>query len=439
MERVTPTAALLVVVLLVGVVGSGLGAVDTEARRTVMVLVETDLPASHFAGLYERTGVVLTSEEAFVAVNRSLWIFRATSEQYSLLRERLAAARSLSVIATSSRSDDEVGASYSTALWNLDRIDQRTNAYDSRYEPGAGYTGANTHLYVLDSGVVPNSTELGGRVALEWTAFGGQYADDNNHGSHVAGVAAGTGHGVAKLALVHSYKVLNSAGTGTLSRLAQALMHLRGSVLRPAVVNLSLAYSGFDAVIDALLTELITMGVTVVAAGGNGGRDACSTYPCVTSGVICVGATTRYDQRASFSNYGPCVDVWAPGSQIRSIGMDGAELLMSGTSMATPHVSAACLLYLQANPQAAPSQVAAALIAVSTKNQLHAATLGARSPNRLLYVVWGSTPVVGSPSSSLNPSTSSGKPLHSRATGEIAPPTYVVLILMVLMLRATCL
>ena len=356
-----------------------------------MMLVDTTLSASHFAERYQPTGAVLISEEAFPDVGRSLWTFTANIPQFSLLRASFIGARDASVLATSSRADDETMIAYSTNLWNLDRIDQLTDNYNFQYNPGP-YTGADTHLYVMDTGVVPNSPEFGGRVSLDYTAVGSQFADDNNHGSHVSGIAASSTYGVAKQANIHSYKILSSTGSGTLSWLAQGLVHLRGNLQSPAVINLSLTYAGYDAVIDALLTELIALGVHVVAAGGNSGVDACSTYPCITSGVVCVGSTTKVDQRSSFSNYGTCIDIFAPGSLIISIDKNGNALTLSGTSMAAPHVAAAILLYLQANPYATPAQVVSALLSIASQNQLLVTTLGARSPNKMLYVVWGSVP-----------------------------------------------
>lgn len=362
--------------------------------RSVLVLVETALPAEAFRYRYERTGAVLLSETAFPNVSRAIWEFSANIQQFSLLRASLAGVAGASVVATSSRGDEPVVASsYSTSLWNLDRLDQTGTNYDQRYDPGPGYTGAGVNTYVLDTGVVPNHPDLSGRVVLEYSAYAPQYADDNGHGSHVSGTIAGTTYGVAKQATIRSYKILDGRGGGTIRNLANALTHLRANVRMPAVINLSLTYSGYDSVVDALLQELLSMGVHVFAAAGNRNIDACSTYPCITSGVVCMGATTRLDQRSSFSNFGACVDLFGPGSDITSISRDGVgTALMSGTSMSSPHGAGVAALALQVNPHLTPAQLARMLIDNSIKNQLLSTTLGARSNNRMLYAVWGSQP-----------------------------------------------
>lgn len=363
--------------------------------RSVLVLVETALPAEAFRYRYERTGAVLLAETAFPNVSRAIWEFSANLQQFSLLRASLAGVAGASVVATSSRGDEPVVASssYSTSLWNLDRLDQTGTNYDQRYDPGPGYTGAGVNAYVLDTGVVPNHPDLAGRVVLEYSAYAPQYADDNGHGSHVSGTIAGTTYGVAKRATIRSYKILDGRGGGTIRNLANALTHLRANVRMPAVINLSLTYSGYDSVVDALLQELLSMGVHVFAAAGNRNNDACSTYPCITSGVVCMGATTRLDQRSSFSNFGTCVDLFGPGSDITSISRDGVGTArMSGTSMSSPHGVGVAALALQANPHLTPAQLAGMLIYNSIKNQLLSTTLGARSNNRMLYAVWGSQP-----------------------------------------------
>lgn len=386
-----------VLVMVVGIVCGQTPGEDASPYgppQTVMMLVETTQPAFNFARHYHQAGAVLVAEDRFPNISRALWHFTANIPQFSLLRASFANAEGASVIATSSRADDEIQAAYATTLWNLDRIDQVTNNYDFQYDPGNGYTGEGVNAYVLDTGVVPDHPDMGGRVSLDFSAYPPQYADDNGHGSHVAGIIGGTTYGVAKKARVRSYKVLRgSTGTGTLAALASALVHIRANVMRPAVINLSLTYDGYDSVVDALLTELLGLGITIVAAAGNSGVDACKVYPCITSGVLCVGATTRSDQRSSFSNYGACVDNFAPGSDIVSLNKDGVGTNnMYGTSMSAPHETGVAILYLQANPYALPAAVANAIIGNTIQGQLLATSLGARSPNRMLFAVWGVIP-----------------------------------------------
>lgn len=398
--RSVPRILLLLVPLLLNCVlaqNAGMDASPYGAPRRVLVLVDTTLPAVSFRHRYEQAGVVLVSETAFPNISRALWEFSANLQQFSLLRASLASISGASVLATSSRGEDTIAAAYSTTLWNLDRVDQVRNNYDNQYNPGAGYTGAGVNAYVLDTGVVPNHPDLAGRVTLEYSSYAPQYADDNGHGSHVAGTIAGTTYGVAKLATIRSYKILSSRGAGTIRNLADALAFLRGNVIKPAIINLSLTYSGYDAVVDALISELLAMGVHLFSAAGNANVDACATYPCITSGVICMGATTRLDQRSSFSNYGACVDLFGPGSSILSINKNGVgTALMDGTSMSSPHGVGVAALALQANPFLTPSQLANLMIDNSIKNQLLATTLGARSNNRMLYAVWGVQPTTTS-------------------------------------------
>ncbi len=358
-----------------------------------MLLVETLLPVTSFAAQIQRSGAVLVSANHYPNVGLALWQFEANKAQLAALRAALASAPGLSIVASSTRAAEPAYHAYATTLWNLDTIDQTTDALNGIYDPGAGYTGAGVHAYIVDTGINPDHPDVAGRVHLDWTAYGTQLADDNGHGSNVAGIVGGTTYGVAKLVTLHSLKALGADGSGTLGDLAAALAYLLAHLQLPAVINLSLTYANYDPVIDALLTSLIIARAVITAASGNIAANACATYPCVTAGVLCVGATTIVDQRAFFSNYGSCVDIWAPGVDIVSMGATGASTTtMSGTSQAAPHVAGVAALYLTANPTAAAPTVARAVVNRATPNRLDAASLGAGSPNDFLYAVWSTVP-----------------------------------------------
>ena len=212
----------------------------------------------------------------------------------------------------------------------------------------------------------------------------GQFVDCDGHGTHVAGLIAGQRYGVAKQARVRSYRALDCTGSGQLSDLASALLAVAAAVptARSSVVNLSLEYLSDDPTIDAIVALLQQDGVTVVAAAGNDGQSACSN-PSIDSGVVAVGASTAFDAVASYSDFGTCVDVFAPGDQLLSDWLGGGTRVLSGTSMACGVVTGAVALYLQSAPSATPAQVLSHLQSTATVGALSNA--GAIQ-NRLLYV-----------------------------------------------------
>ena len=279
----------------------------------------------------------------------------------------------------------------SGAPWGLDRIDQTALPLDGQYTSDTN--GAGVRVYIVDSGVRSDHQDFGGRVVTGYSlvADGRGTQDCSGHGTHVAGIAAGAVSGVAKGATIVPVRVLGCDGVGTTSSLVQALAWIRADRAgRPAVVNLSLSGPASDA-IDSAVSALVQDGVPVVAAAGNGdGRgvalDACTRSPGRESRTITVGATSRYDTRSSFSNFGSCVDLFAPGQEISSAsaGSTTGVAMMSGTSMAAPHVSGAIARLLQANPGASAGHVEDLLE--------HAAVAGAvldagpGSPNLLLHL-----------------------------------------------------
>ncbi|MDP9390772.1 MAG: S8 family peptidase [Actinomycetota bacterium] len=279
-------------------------------------------------------------------------------------------------------------ASQTSATWGLDRIDQRTRTLNRTYNYPA--TGSGVRAYVVDSGVAVHD-EFDQR-ADGYDVFGAPgngWTDCNGHGTHVAGTVAGNLYGAAKGATVVPVRVLDCAGSGSLSGVIAGLDWIvKDHVSGPAVANLSLG-GGRNSTLDSAVGKVISDGVTVAVAAGNSNIDACNTSPARVSGALTTGATDSTDRRASFSNYGSCLDLFAPGVAITSAwsapGSTAATSTISGTSMASPHVAGAAAVLLEQRPTLSPSAVATELVRASTKKVV--SSKGSSSPNRLLAVV----------------------------------------------------
>jgi subtilisin family serine protease len=277
-------------------------------------------------------------------------------------------------------------ATQTGATWGLDRIDQRDLPLDSTYT--YNYTAAGVKAYIIDTGILASHSEFGGRVIAGYTAIsdGNGTTDCNGHGTHVSGTVGGATYGVAKSVTLVPVRVLDCSGSGTTSGVIAGVDwvtsdHAAGT---PAVANMSLG-GGISSALDTAVNNSINDGVTYAIAAGNDGLDACNYSPARVTNAITVGATTSTDSRASYSNYGTCVDIFAPGSSITSAWYTSttATNTISGTSMATPHVTGVAALYLQSNSTASPATVWAAIRDSSTPNKVVSAGTG--SPNRLLY------------------------------------------------------
>lgn len=271
--------------------------------------------------------------------------------------------------------------------WNLDRIDQRNLPLSQTYSYDEG--AATVHVYVLDSGLNADHPDFAGRVGLGYNAVPdaglvlGATIDCNGHGTHVAGIAVGSTHGVAKRAIVHPVRISSCASTTLASLAIDGIDWVAANAQRPAVANYSLS-SGVDALLEQALRSLIARGITVTVAAGNDGANACSYSPGRMPEALTVAASEINDASASYTNAGSCVDLYAPGTDVVSASnLLDLTIAMSGTSMASPHVAGAAALYLAGNPGASPAQVAAALLGRSSSNRLSAVPGG--TPNRLLY------------------------------------------------------
>ena len=273
------------------------------------------------------------------------------------------------------------------APWGLDRIDQRNRPLNGTYT--YNYTGTGVKAYIIDTGIRATHTDFGGRVISGFNAVpDGLGTDDlNGHGTHVAGIVGGSHWGVAKNVTLVPVRVLDASGSGQNSWVIAGVDWVTGNhaTAQPAVANMSLG-GGAATAVDNAVTRSINDGVTYVVAAGNNNANACNYSPARVQGAITVGATTNTDSRdTSYSNFGPCLDLFAPGTNIQSAWntSDTDSNVLSGTSMASPHVAGVAALFLETSPNASPSTVFPAIINDTTLNVV--SNWGSGSPNRLLY------------------------------------------------------
>ncbi|MFE5589056.1 S8 family serine peptidase [Streptomyces sp. NPDC056549] len=270
--------------------------------------------------------------------------------------------------------------------WGLDRIDQAETAGDDKYTyPDAG--GEGVTAYVIDTGVRITHQDFGGRAAHGFDAVDNDdSADDGNgHGTHVAGTIAGTSHGVAKKAKIVAVRVLDDNGSGTTEQVVAGIDWVTKNHSGPSVANMSLG-GGADEALDAAVQRAIASGVTFAVAAGNESSDAGQGSPSRVPEALTVASSTKDDEQSDFSNFGAVVDLYAPGSEITSDWNDSdtGVKTISGTSMATPHVTGAAALYLAAHPSATPAETDAALTGAATPDAIKNATSG--TANKLLKV-----------------------------------------------------
>ncbi|MEU2233366.1 S8 family peptidase [Streptomyces vietnamensis] len=268
------------------------------------------------------------------------------------------------------------------ASWGLDRINQWNLPLDNDFTTRGN--GAGVTAYILDTGIDYQHDEFGGRATFGFDAMGdGRFGQDcNGHGTHVAGTVAGKTYGVARKAGLVSVRVLGCDGRGAYSGMIAGLDWVARNAKQPAVLNGSLGGDRSAALNDAA-TALYNAGVLPVIAAGNSSKDACNVSPASASGALTVAASTIWDEEASFSNYGPCVELFAPGQAIVSARIGGGSVAENGTSMAAPHVAGVAALYKAEHPTAAPAEVAGWILDNTTKGLLTNVSGG--TPNKLLY------------------------------------------------------
>lgn len=271
-------------------------------------------------------------------------------------------------------------ATQTSPTWGLDRIDQRRLPLSGSYTYNRA--GWGVRVYIIDSGIQTSHPDFGGRATAVYDAFGGNGQDCNGHGTHVAGTVGGARYGVAKGVYLRAVRVLGCNGSGSWSGIIAGINWVANNHVKPAVANMSLG-GGYSASVNTAVTNMINRGVFTAVAAGNSNQNACNFSPASAPGTLTLAASDRNDVKASFSNYGGCVDVYAPGVNISSTWLNGGSNTISGTSMASPHAAGLGALYKANYGDASSSTIASWIINSATTGVIGGNPTG--TPNRLLY------------------------------------------------------
>ncbi|WP_141732585.1 S8 family peptidase [Oligoflexus tunisiensis] len=276
-----------------------------------------------------------------------------------------------------------INATQSPATWGIDRVDARSGI-DQKYN----YTssGKGVHAYIIDTGTRSTHNEFKGRMGEGFSSIddGRGSNDCHGHGTHVSGTVGGTTYGVAKDVTVHGVRVLGCDGSGDDAGVIAGIDWVAQNAIKPAVANMSLGGDPSDS-LDEAVQSAVASGVVFVVAAGNESQNACNVSPARVPEAMTVGATTRTDSRALYSNFGRCLDIFAPGSSITSAWRTSNTAIstISGTSMASPHVAGVVALYLEQNPEATPEEIETLVKENATPNVVRSA--GTNSPNLFIY------------------------------------------------------
>jgi subtilisin family serine protease len=272
--------------------------------------------------------------------------------------------------------------------WGLDRSDQQKLPLDKKYTYASKAESVNA--YIIDTGINIKHADFGGRASVGTDTTGdGRNGDDcDGHGTHVASTVGGEAHGIAKGVKLFAVRVLGCGGSGSNASVIGGVDWVTQNAKKPAVANMSLGGTPSQA-LDAAVQKSIAAGITYALAAGNDDEDACGSSPARTKEAITVGATSIDDNRAGFSNFGSCVDIFAPGDGITAawIGGTSTTKTISGTSMASPHVAGAAALFLAGNAEATPAQVQDGLVGCASSDVVQ--DPGTDSPNKLLLATCG--------------------------------------------------
>ncbi|MBC6457432.1 S8 family peptidase [Actinomadura sp. HBU206391] len=360
--------------------------VASQGPRLVQVAAADDeaaIPGQYIVTLKRGASVPTTASQGRIATLQRFdkvlngFAAKLNSEQLNRLRRDPAVAAieqdQIAKISTTQRSP---------LPWGLDRIDEGPLPLSKSYTYKASGTGVNA--YVIDTGIYPGHADFGGRAKVAYDALGGDGQDCNGHGTHVAGIIGSKTYGVAKTVKLWGVRALDCDGTAPYSKIITAVNWVQRNAEKPAVANMSLGGSKSTA-LNTAVTNLSKSGVFLAVAAGNDNTKACNGSPASAGWVEAVGATISNDTRASFSNYGSCVDMQAPGSSIWStyIGGPTAHQSMSGTSMASPYVAGVAALYKSAKGEASFPTIQKWMSDNATKNRVKKLPTG--TPNRLIY------------------------------------------------------